>query len=71
MLDELLEKHAEDEPTLALALLSLYDAFVGEQPIEGVEQDRTRMLRYADAYRRRGGPSLALVDTWVAAATKK
>ncbi len=70
VLDELLEKQAEDEPSLARALLSLYDAFVSGQPIEGVEQDRARMLRYADAYRRRGGPSLALVDTWVAAATK-
>jgi VWFA-related protein len=71
VVDELLEKHAEDEPSLALALLSLYDAFVSGQPIEGVEQDRARMVRYADAYRRRGGPSLALVDTWVAAATQK
>ena len=71
VLDELLEKQAEDEPSLARALLSLYDAFVSGQPIEGVEQDRARMLRYAEAYRRRGGPSLALVDTWVAAATKK
>jgi hypothetical protein len=29
------------------------------------------MVRLADAYRVRGGPSLALVDTWLAAATKK
>jgi hypothetical protein len=28
------------------------------------------MVRLADAYRERGGPSLALVETWVSAATK-
>ena len=54
----------------ALALLVLYEAFDSRQPIESVDQDRTRMIRLADAYRARGGPSLALVDTWVAAATR-
>jgi len=71
IVDELVEKQAADEPSLALALLVLYDAFESERPIEGVEQDRARMIRFADAYRVRGGPSLALVDTWVAAAKKK
>jgi tetratricopeptide (TPR) repeat protein len=69
--DELVEKQAVDEPSLALALLVLYEAFVSERPIEDVEQDRSRMIRFADAYRARGGPSLALVDTWVAAAVSK
>jgi tetratricopeptide (TPR) repeat protein len=69
--DELLEKQAVDEPSLALALLVLYEAFVGHQPIESVEQDRARMNRFGEAYRVRGGPALALVDTWVAAATPK
>jgi hypothetical protein len=69
--DELVAKHAEDEPILSLALLVLYDAFVSGQPIDDVEQDHARMIRFADAYRVRGGPSLALVDTWVAAAKKK
>jgi VWFA-related protein len=69
--DELLEANAADEPSLALALLALYDAFVGHRPIESVEEDRRRMIRLADAYRARGGPSLALVDTWVAAAARK
>jgi len=69
--DELLEKRTVDEPSLALALLALYEAFVSERPIEGVEQDRARMLRFAEAYRARGGPSVALVDTWVAAAAGK
>ena len=29
------------------------------------------MMRLADAYRARGGPSLALVDTWVTEVTRK
>jgi hypothetical protein len=70
-LDELVEKRADDEPALAAGLLALYEAFVNEKPIEDVEKDRARMTRLADAYRARGGPSLALVDTWVAAASKK
>jgi VWFA-related protein len=68
--DELVEARADDEPSLALALLVLYDAFVSGRPIESVDEDRGRMIRLADAYRARGGPSLALVDTWVAAAKK-
>ena len=71
VLDELVEKRADDEPTLALGLLILYEAFENRQPIDSVDRDRARMLRFADAYRTRGGPSLALVDTWVAAATRK
>jgi predicted Zn-dependent protease len=70
-LDELIEKRADDEPSLALALLTLYEAFESRQPIETVDRDRARMVRLADAYRTRGGPSLALIDTWVAAATTK
>jgi VWFA-related protein len=70
-LDELVEKRAEDEPSLALGLLMLYEAFESRQPIETADQDRARMLRLAGAYRTRGGPSLALIDTWVAAATRK
>lgn len=69
--DELLEKRAVDEPSLALALLVLYAAFVSDQPIDSVERDHARMIRFADAYRVHGGPALALVDTWVAAATPK
>ena len=70
-LDELIEKRAEDELSLAFALLMLYEAFERRQPIQSVDQDRERMVRLADAYRARGGSSLALVDTWVAAATRK
>jgi tetratricopeptide (TPR) repeat protein len=69
-LEQLIEKRAEDEPSLAFALLALYEAFESGQPIESVDQDRARMGRLADAYRVRGGPSLALIDTWLAAAKK-
>ena len=69
--DELVALKADDEPTLALALLALYEAFENERPVKTVEEDRARMLRLADAYRVRGGPSLALVESWVAAATGK
>jgi tetratricopeptide (TPR) repeat protein len=69
--EELIAEKAHDEPSLALALLVLYEAFVNAKPIETIEQDRARMIRFAEAYRVHGGPSLALVETWVAAATTK
>jgi VWFA-related protein len=64
-LDELIEQKLDDEPTLTLALLVLYESFESAKPVENVEEDRARMLRLADLYRTRGGPSLALVETWV------
>jgi Flp pilus assembly protein TadD len=70
-LEELVERRAEDEPSLALGLLVLYEAIGSGQPIESADRDRARLLRFADAYRARGGPALALVDTWVAAVTAK
>jgi VWFA-related protein len=70
-LDELIEQRADDESSLGLALLVLYEAFNDGQPIESVESDRTRMRRLADTYRARGGQSVALVDAWVAAVTGK
>ena len=69
--DDLVERRVEDEPSLALALMVLYEAFVNGEPVAEPARDRERMLRYADAYRARGGPSLALVETWVSAATAK
>jgi len=66
-LDELIAARGADEPSLALALLTIYEAFQKGRPIESVDQDRARMLRLADLYRAQGGPSLPLVDTWVAA----
>ncbi|HSC26945.1 MAG TPA: VWA domain-containing protein [Vicinamibacterales bacterium] len=70
-IDELVSRGAEDEPSLALALMVLYEAFVQTQPVVSLEQDRARVMRYAEAYRARGGPSLALVETWLAAVTSK
>jgi len=71
MVEQLIDKRADDEPSLALALLVLYESFVNERPIHDADTDRAMMVRFADAYRARGGPSLALVETWVAAANKK
>jgi VWFA-related protein len=70
VLDELIDKKADDEHSLSFGLLALYEAFEGRRPIESVESDRARMTRLADVYRTRGGPSLALIDTWLAAARK-
>jgi len=64
-LDDLLDKHAEDEPSLALGMLALYEAHGNNQPIETAAEDLARMRKFADAYRARGGPSLALIETWV------
>jgi tetratricopeptide (TPR) repeat protein len=69
-LEELVDRKMDDEPSLATGLLVLYEAFHNGKPIVGVEQDRARMVKLADAYRARGGPSLALIDTWLAAARK-
>ncbi len=69
--DELVDTHLEDEPSLALGLLVLYEGIMNNRPVQSVEQDRVRMTRYADAYRAKGGPSLALVETWVSAANRK
>jgi hypothetical protein len=66
-LDDLVARKAADEPSHALALLVLYESLTNGLPIDGTEQDRAHMVRLADAYRARGGPSLALVDTWVKA----
>ena len=69
-LDGLVARKAEDEPSLTAGLIALYEAFRTSKPIETEEKDRERMVRLADAYRARGGPSVALIDTWLAA-TKK
>jgi VWFA-related protein len=70
-LDAMIDRRADDDALLTVALLVLYDAFMTEHPIETVEQDRTRMIRLADLYRARNGESAALVDTWLEAAKKK
>lgn len=71
VLDNLVERRAEDEPSLALALLVLYEALSNGRPVESEDEDRARLMHLADAYRARGGPSLALVEAWVAAAKRR
>jgi VWFA-related protein len=69
VLDELIESKTDDETSLTVGLLVLYDAFDSHQAIETTELDRARMLRLADTYRAHGYASQALVDTWVTTAT--
>jgi len=70
-MDDLIEKKADDEASLTIAMFVLYDAFESNQAVESVDQDRAHMVKLAESYKARGGPSQALVDTWVAAASKK
>jgi tetratricopeptide (TPR) repeat protein len=70
-LDDLVARKSEDEPVLAAGLVVLYNAFVKGQPIQDLEQDRARMTRLAEAYRARGGPSLALIDAWTEEVSRK
>ena len=69
VLDELIDAKADDETSLTVGLLVLYDAFESHQPIETAELDRVRMQRLADTYRAHGYASQALVDTWITTAT--
>ncbi len=68
VLDSIKDK---EESTIALAVLVLYEAFVNQRPVQTADEDRARMVRLADDYRASGGPSLALVETWVSAATTR
>ena len=70
-IEDVVASGTEDEPLLALGLLVLYEAFTNGEPVVSAEQDRARMTRFADTYRSRGGPSLALVETWVSAAAPR
>jgi hypothetical protein len=65
--EDVVASNIDDEPLLALGLLVLYEAFTHGEPIVSPDQDRARMTRFADAYRTHGGPSLALVETWLSA----
>ena len=70
-LDDLVASKAEDEPTLAAGLLVLYEAFRTGQ----ADRDRGEGSRaHAESGRRlraHGGPSMALIDTWLGAAKEK
>ena len=69
-LDRLTAADPADEPVLALGLQIVYQAITQSHPIEGPDADRARLLRYAERYRQLNGRSMALVDAWVAAATR-
>ena len=69
-LDELVERKWTTSRHWPPACWSCTKPSSNGKPIDGVEQDRARMVKLADAYRVRGGPSLALIDTWLAAAKK-
>jgi tetratricopeptide (TPR) repeat protein len=69
--ESLVAAGVNDEPSLALALLVLYEAFEKGRPIQDADRDRARMIRLSEGYRAQGGPSIALVDAWVSAATRK
>jgi tetratricopeptide (TPR) repeat protein len=70
-LDDLLERRADDEASLSAGLLVLYESVMNGKPVDSLDNDRTRMVRLADAYKARGYPSVALVDTWVAEVTRR
>ena len=69
-LDDLVARKVEDEPSLAAGLIILYEAFRTAKPVATPEKDREQMIRLAEAYRVRGGPAIALIDTWLAAMKK-
>src|SRR5690242_3249239 len=62
-MDDLIEKKADDESTLTVAMFVLYDAFESGQAIESVDVDRAHMVKLAESYKSHGGQSQALVDT--------
>jgi tetratricopeptide (TPR) repeat protein len=69
-LDRLQAPGPGDEPVLFLGLQVLYQGLSRGVPIESPEADRARLLRYAEVYRRLNGPSLALVEAWIASVNK-
>ena len=69
--ERLVAAGVNDEPSLSLALLVLYEAFEKGRPIQDPDRDRARTIRLSEGYRAQGGPSMALVDAWLSAATRK
>jgi VWFA-related protein len=60
----------EMEPMLLVALQTLFQASASGRPLVSAEDDRTRLARYAEAYRRLDGPSLPLVEEWMKAVNR-
>lgn len=61
-----LERHADDQDRLMLAMRLLYEARSAGRPIDSVENDRATFNRYFDAYARTNGPQLELARQWKA-----
>ena len=64
VLQPYLEAHPADEEWLLLAMRALYEARTARRVIETADADKTRFVKYADAYVAAGGPQQALVDQW-------
>ena len=47
-----------------LAMRLIYEARSSNHPIESVEADRARFLRYFNVYRAMNGPDLSLAEKW-------
>ena len=60
-----LERHADAQEPLFLAMRLIYDAHAEGRNILSEAEDRELMARYAESYRAAGGPSTALVGRWV------
>jgi len=59
-----LDAHPADQDWLFLALRALYETRAANRSIDTRDADKTRFLKYADAYSSARGPRQALVDQW-------
>jgi predicted Zn-dependent protease len=64
VLQPYLDAHPADEDWLLLAMRALYETRSAKRVIETADADKTRFVKYADAYVAAGGPQQALVDQW-------
>jgi len=70
-LDEAVARQVDDEPSLALALFMLYQAFETGERSRAPARIVSGCGVWADHYREAGGTVLGLVDTWVAAVARQ
>jgi tetratricopeptide (TPR) repeat protein len=64
VLQPYLDSHPSDPDWLFLALQALYQTRAGNRALESRDADKTRFLKYADAYAAAKGPQQPLVDQW-------
>ena len=64
VLQPYLNAHPADQDWLLLAMRALYEARTAKQVIETDAADKTRFVKYAEAYVAAQGPQQALVDQW-------